>query len=248
MTVDLHPDTVERARERAGGPDDDRPDSIDDVLDRAELGHGEGDPLVEGCESYRDYPDTPEELSNPKWVTFLRELFAHSRVNGYDGAVTELTGANDSGIVGRWRDALERAARTFDLDVPTLFDKGAEERENDREGRLTTILGYEPPADVVDAENPLVVAELYLAGLSVAEVCDVLADYTEGVREGQVRDALRTVGFIHGPTRDEQRDTFEENEGRLGGISMDFSDVEERNPGVNINSEKVESDPNISVE
>jgi len=65
MTGDCHPDAVEKAQERGGRHDTDRPDRMDDVLDRAELGHEEGELLVEGCESYRDYPD-PRPVGEPE--------------------------------------------------------------------------------------------------------------------------------------------------------------------------------------
>lgn len=247
MTVDLHPDTVERARDRGGGPDPERPEHIGDVLDRPEVGHREGDPLV--GDSYGNYPSEPSKLANPKWGAFVRDLLAHPLVDGYDTAVSELTGATDSGSLKRWRKALERAAGAYGVDAPELFDKGAEERQSGREDRLTAILGYEPPEGVVESDNPVLVATLYTQGLSVSEVCDVLGDRAEGqVREGQVRDTLKDVGLLGGSTRQEQREAFEDNHSRLGGVSLDFSESESHNPGVNINAEKVESDPNISVE
>jgi hypothetical protein len=247
MTVDVHPNTVADARHRGGSPAEDRPDTVADVLDRPELGYGEGDPLGP-CDTYEGYP-TAEELSNPKWGTFVSELFAHPLIGGYEDAVDELTEAGDTASLKKWRNALENAARAFDVDAPELFQQGREQREGDREDRLTALLGYEPPEDVVDAENPIMVAELYTLGLSVAEIADLLADHAEGdMRAAQVRDTLRTVGFLEGPTRDAQRETVEENDARLGGVSMDFSETEQRNPGVDISTEKVESDPNISVE
>lgn len=242
MTVGLHPDTVEAAQERGGGPAEDRPEGVDDTLNRPELGRGEGNPLV--ADTYRTYPDAPEQLANPKWGTLVQDLLAHPLVGGYEDGVAELTGANDTSSRKRWRDALEDAADTFGLKAGELFDQGREDREGGREDRLTALLGYEPPADVVGADNPVLVGELYLAGLSVAEVCEVLGDHCEGVREGQVRDALRTVGFLEGATRDEQRDTFEDNDGRLGGVSVSTED----NPGVDVDDEAVATDPNISVQ
>ncbi|KPN29980.1 hypothetical protein SY89_00700 [Halolamina pelagica] len=62
MTVDLHPDTVEEARDRDGSAAEDRPEAISEALEGAELGYGDGEPLV--GDTYDGYPNR-EELSNP---------------------------------------------------------------------------------------------------------------------------------------------------------------------------------------
>jgi hypothetical protein len=56
-------------------------------------------------------------------------------------------------------------------------------------------------------------------------VADTLTPRVVGsVSEGHVRDCLKTVGLLKGRTRDEQQTAFEENEGRLGGMSLDNTD------------------------
>jgi hypothetical protein len=81
--------------------------------------------------------------------------------------------------------------------------------------------------------NPLVVAELYCLGLSVAEVADVLADERDGnVRAGQIRDTLKNAGLLGGRTRDEQRDAFEDKKGDIGGTTVsNLDNDDERESG-----------------
>lgn len=221
MSVDLHPDTVEQARERGGDADADRPDSIDAALEAERLGHNDGEPLV--GDSYADYPSR-DELSNPDRGEFLRDLLSHPKVGGLDDAVEELTGAGDTGTLGDWLATLEAAADAHGLEVDTLTAKG------DQGGgdTLTSLLGYRPPSDMVRRNNPVLVAELYILGLSVSEVAATLSKEVEGsVREGRIRDTLKEIGLLKGPTRGEQREAFEEKDGRIGGSTMTTTETGE---------------------
>lgn len=224
MTLTADPETVAAAQDRGGDVDPERPEEIDATLNREELGFGEGPPLVEGVESYQKYP-SPGSMSNPKYGTLLRRLMSHPLVGGYDDCVTELTGATDSVTRRNYRTALENAAGAFDFDAGELFSQGREEREQGREDRLTALLGYTPPEGMVGPGSPLVVAELYTLGLSADEIADVLGDRMDrAVRVGKVTDTLKRAGLLGGPTRDEERSAFEENEGRLGRTVTDMRD------------------------
>lgn len=219
MTVDLHPSTVEAARERDGAADSDRPEGISDALETEQLGYGEGKPLV--GESYQDYPSRAE-LSNPDQGEFVRDLLSHSQVQGLDDAVAELTGAGDTPTLRKWLSTVEAAAEAHGLDPSTLTAEGSADGGEDT---LTSLLGYEPSEGMVTRNNPVLLAELYTVGLSVTEIADTLTPMVEGsVSEGHVRDILKTVGLLKGRTRDEQQTAFEENEGRLGGVSLDNTD------------------------
>ncbi|GGL28861.1 hypothetical protein GCM10009037_10690 [Halarchaeum grantii] len=219
MTVDLHPTTVEAARDRGGDKDPDRPEGITEALETEQLGYGEGEPLV--GESYQDYPSR-EELSNPARGEFLRDLLAHPCVGGLDDAVAELTGAGDNPTLHKWLSTVEAATEAHSLDVDTLTAKGEDERGQGGTDTLTSVLGYEPPEDLVTRNNPVLIAELYGIGLSVAEVADTLGERVEGhLPEGHVRDTLKTVGLLEGRTREEQREAFEDNDSRLGGTTID---------------------------
>jgi len=234
MTLDLHPETVEEARGRGGDAADNRPEAVNEVLEGDELGYGDGEPLV--GDSYADYPSR-EELSNPDRGEFLRTLLAHPQVGELDNAVEEITGANSTGLLGDWLATLEAAADAHGLDTDTLLAKGEDEREQGGEDTLTSLLGYEPPEDVVHTDNPLLIAELYTLGLSVAEVADTLGERVEGsVREDHVRDTLKEIGLLDGRTREEVREDFEENDSRLGGVTIDNRDSSQ-SKGLTVNAE-----------
>jgi len=221
MTVDLTPETVETARQRDGAPDPDRPERVDEILERETLGYREGKPLVDVRKGgYGAYPER-EELADPKWGTFVRELMAHPLVSGYDDCVAESQGATDTVSQRRWRESLQEAARAFDLDVVDLFEQGSDEQDQGREGRLADVLGYEPPSEVVGPRNSILVGELYTLGCGVTEIVDLLEDHCENVREDHVTDALKGVSLLEGRTRDEQKEAFDDR-GRLsvGGDSI----------------------------
>ena len=146
----------------------------------------------------------------------------------------ELTGAGDSPTLRKWLSTVEAAAEAHGLDTDTLTAKGGDQGGQDR---LTSLLGYEPPADVVHRDNPVLITELYTLGLSVSEVADTLSARVEGsVTEGHVRDTLKTVGLLEGRTRDEQQEAFAENDGRLSQTSHDFSEGGDSN-GLTVNAE-----------
>lgn len=220
MTL-LNAATVEDARDRGGAPAEDRPDRVAKVLeDRETLGYGEGEPLA--AERYSDYPDRPEDLSNPKYYPFCEALMSHPLVGSYSDCVEELTTATDRASINRWEKALEDAAGAYGLDAPTLFSKGEERRKEEPEDRLTELIGFEPPNPSV--ENGLLVATLYAdLGLSCEEIADLCEDHAEGsVRVAAVEDTLRRQGLLEGATREEQADTFEAKDGKLGGTSFSF--------------------------
>jgi len=210
-------DTVEACRERGGEAADERPDRIEEALKTEKVGYGEGEALVGG--TYADYASR-ESLTRPSKGDFVRELLSHPKVGSLDGAVSELTAVGDSAMRSKWRNAVEAAAEVHGLDVDELLAEGEDERAEEKD-RLTELLGYEPHEAMVESDNPLLIAMLYALGLSVEEVADVLGDSVEGsVREAYVRDMLKTVGFLEGRTRDEQREAFSENDAKLGGTTI----------------------------
>jgi len=229
--TDLHPESVEAARERGGAADPERPDSIGDTLNKDKLGYGEGEPLV--GESYESYPSRAE-LSNPDRGEFLQELLSHPLVDGLDTAVEELTGAGDTATLRKWLSTVEAATEAHSLDVDTLLANGEDQGGEDT---LTSLLGYEPPTDVVHRDNPVLIADLYTLGLSVSEIADTLTPRVEGsVSEGHVRDTLKTVGLLEGRTREEQAEAFEDKDSRIGGTTLDFSEGGDSN-GLTVNAE-----------
>lgn len=182
------PETVEACRERAGNADSSRPEEIDEALDRPRLGHGEGDPLV--GESYSGYP-SDRDLTDPKWREFLIELLSHRAVNSWQDASEELSISAGS---------IQNAAEVYGIDADELL--GGEEWQP--QDQLKSILGHAH----VDGTQSLVVAELYVAGLSVAEIAEV----TEAQN---VTDILKNLGLLGGKTTEEGIESFQEREGRL---------------------------------
>jgi hypothetical protein len=230
MTLDLHPDTVGEARYRGGDADPDRPEAIDEAINTDKLGYGKGEPLV--GESYQDYPNR-SELSNPVHGTFLRSLLQHSKVATLADAIAELTGANTTATLQKWLSTVEAAAEAHGLDVDTLLAEG----DNEGGDVLEAVLGYEPPEAVVTSDNPLLVASLYNAGLSASEIATLLESKVEGsVSEGSVKDSLKETGLLDGRTRDAQVESFEKNDGRLGGTTMTTTETGNSN-GLTVSAE-----------
>ena len=220
MSLDLHPDTVSDCRQRGGAAAEDRPEAITEALETDQLGYGDGEPLI--GDSYQDYP-SKADLSNPDSGDFLRRLLGHNKVSSLSDVVAELTAGRDSGHLSDWLATLETATEVHGLDVDTLTAKGSADEGRDG-SRLSIILGYEPPSDVIDVDNSILIGELYTAGLSVEEIASLLSEHAEGdVREGSVSDSLKKVGLLEGRTRDQQREAFEEKGGRIGGTTFENS-------------------------
>jgi len=215
MTVALDPDTVEAARNRDGAPAEDRPERIADALGGPTVGRGEGDPLA--AENYARYPDAdnPESLSNPKWSPLLRSLLDHSAVTDFEDAANELAGAEGGPNLEQWTEAIRRAASALQIDPP--FDDG--DGGDDARDTLTTVLGH-PVPDNAEPTNPILVAECYVAGLSVSEAATVLSEYTDrDIQPMKVRDILKQVDLLPGHEGEGPK-TSEEEDIRLGGTTV----------------------------
>ena len=196
--------TVEGAHQRGGGRKVGRESHIDEVLNSDCLGYQSGQPLV--GDNYDSYPHF-SELSQPQWMGFLRDLFSHSLITDISDAREELTGVTADTMVSKWEESLEKASDLFNIDTQTLFEQGS---TVSTDSKLKQILDYEPADSLIDSENPLLVSELYLEGLSVEEISDLL----EG-DSGNVRDTLKAVNLLEGTTKQEQRTAFEKNDGHL---------------------------------
>lgn len=196
--------TVEGAQQRGGGRKVGRESHIDEVLNSDCLGYQSGQPLV--GDNYDSYPHF-SDLSQPQWMGFLRDLFSHQLIKGYEDARKELTSVTAGTMVSEWEDNLEQAAELFNIDTQALFEQGS---TVSTDSKLKQILDYEPADSLIDSENPLLVSELYLEGLSVEEIAELL----EG-DGAQVRDSLKAVDLLEGDTQEEQTTAFEERNGRL---------------------------------
>ena len=200
----LNETTVEGAQQRGGGRKVGRESHIDEILNSDCLGYQSGDPLV--GEDYSSYPDF-NELSQPQSYGFIRELLSHKLVKSFTDARKELTNADAGGIPEEFETGLEKATELFGIDTQALFEQG---ETPSKDSKLSQILDYEPAEELKDCENPLLVSELYLKGLSVEEIAELL----EG-DGAQVRDSLKAVDLLEGDTQEEQTTAFEERNGRL---------------------------------
>lgn len=231
---------VESARQRDGDAAEDRSERVDEILTRPRLGHGESDPLV--GDDYDEYPEQPDDLTTPEARPFVSELFASPLVSNLRDAVEETTPATgDSQIVQKWRDAFERATEVFGVETQGSDDERDERATDDRLAELTP----DVPDDMVTPSNPLVVAHMYADGLSCDEIAEVFSDDSDTrVKASQIRRVLRSTGLITAGGEDS------EPSHRLGGASMSLRDTPSPagNSGVNINTEAVARDPNVSVE
>lgn len=213
--MNLSEKTVEQCRDRGGDAAEDRDESLEDALTQPQLGFRDGQPLA--ADSYGQYPERTD-LARPEYGDFLERLLGHDMVGDAGDAVAELTGANDRGALTDWVRTVEAAAEAHGLDTDSLFEGGGQEGGSP----LTAVVGYEPPADMVESDNPLLIAELYASGLSVEEIADTLSQEVDGsVTPAAVRDSLKDVGLIEGKTRAETMSDFEDNGARLGGASME---------------------------
>jgi len=192
MTLELTESKVTELRQRDGDKAEDR-DAIDG-LDRGQLGHSEGEPLV--GDSYDEYPNR-EELGDPSNKELLRKLSEHDLVGGSDDMVAELTGISVPDMLSKWLADLEAALDLFEIQITPATEP---------EPVLESILGYEPAGGVVDSHNPLITVELYERGLSVSEIIEIYSlEGLTSVDKSQVRDSLKNVGLLDGSTTAEQQ-------------------------------------------
>ena len=216
----LSNDVINDARRRDGGIDEGRDNDINELLDTDQLGYGKGQPLE--ADSYDEYP-TLNDLSNPQQRPFIVDLLSNDNVNTIDDVVNEILGANSGTIVREWRSAVEQAIDVFDINADELLQQGS--NEDNSVDKLTEIVGYDLAEELRDGGNPLLLSVLYLEhGLSTDEISELL-----DTDEPTVRDKLTAVGLIGGKTRQQQRQAFEDNGGRLShndsssGLTIDTS-------------------------
>jgi hypothetical protein len=208
--------TVTACRERNGAAKKERASRIDDALSRPKLGHRNGEPILDGY-SYDHYP-SKGDLSDPSWRSFLIKLFSHYLIRSYEDAATELTGATGTHL-GKFEDALQKAANLYDLNADSLFEDG----EPPQESRLTEILGEEPHEAIISPRNPMLVGEMYRLGMSVREITDVLADEVDNATKETIRNTLKRCALIDGKPSDDAPTgsvPLEEKDVRLGGTTI----------------------------
>lgn len=218
-------ETVEEARQRGGAALEDRDDSIDTVLVSDTIGYGDGSPLVEGVDSYEKYPSR-SELADPRTANLLRRLFSHDLIGSIEDATRELTGVRDESTFRDWRSDLEASATLHGIDNAALFEDSRE--EPDTKEVVSEILGYDVEGSMLD--SVLLISSLYIRGLSVEEIGEVLE-----LGETDVRDRLKSVGLLNGRTTEEQTQAYRQNGGRLShtNSSVNYEAVE-RNDSVRV--------------
>ena len=162
-------------------------------------------------------------MSHPQQWPFLVDLLSNYNVNTIDDAINEILGSSGGTIVSEWRSAVEQAIEVFDINADELLQQG--NNDNNSVDKLTEIVGYNLAEELRDGGNPLLLSVLYLEhGLSTDEISELL-----DTDEPTVRDKLTAVGLIGGKTRQQQRQAFEDNGGRLshndsdGGVTIDVS-------------------------
>jgi len=217
MSVKLTEDKVAELRQRGGDKAEGR-DAVDG-LDRGQLGHNSGEPLV--GDSYDDYPSR-KDLGDPSNKELLRKLAEHDLVGGTDDMVSELTGISVPDMLTKWISDLEAALDLFEIQITPATEP---------EPILKSILGYEPAGGVVTSHNPLITVELYEHGLSVSEIVEVYnLEGAKSVDKSQVRDSLKNVGLLDGPTTAKQQkqwrnDKYEVNRPRSGDNGTEAVDL-----------------------
>lgn len=225
---------VATARERDGDRVEDRSERVEDLLNGDRLGYGEGDPLA--ADSYQNYPDNPTQLSAPKWRDWVEGLLSHPTVGSYSDAVAEATPTADQVSISRWREAIQNATNTAQLDAGELFDLTDDGEQNATEDPLS-VLTEAWPDDAVRSDNPLVVANLYAGrGCSVGEIARLF-----DCSEDHVRGVLRQCGLLEG-AENGTVDPTDVKDLRLGGTTVSNLDNEERSSsgGLSVNASDFE--------
>lgn len=218
-------ETVEEARQRGGNAAEDRPSRIDNTLVSDTIGYNEGEPLVEGVTNYQEYP-LRSELADPSTADFLRRLFGHELIGSIEDATRELTGVRDESTFRDWVSDLEAAATLHSIDNAAFEDS---REEPATEEVVSNILDYEVGEGMLDSNNTLLLSALYVEGLSVDEIAEVLE-----IRETGVRDSLKEVGLLNGRTTEEQTQAYRKNGGRLSHSSSVNYEAVERNDSVSV--------------
>jgi len=195
----LNETNVQKCRQRAGSAANDRPDSIDDVLDRDKLGYNDGQPLA--ADSYDEYPNY-QDLASPEYEDMLTCLAKHDRVSNASDIVSEFCGASHTPLLEDWLQAVEKALDLFSINITEATE------QNDL---LSEVLNYQPAAVFVENASPMLIAELYICGLSTSEIEDVFESTETHITERQVRDKLREIGLLAGKTQSEQTEDGREN-------------------------------------
>jgi hypothetical protein len=213
---------VADARDRGGGPREDRPEEAEKALnvEDARVGFQNGTPLLE--RDYGSYP-TGQEILRPSARDALEAVATHDRVGDVSDIGNELR-ANESTV--------QTALDLHGIDPPTdggSFDTvAADEIAVPLHGTVQMDHLRTPLYD--DAR---LLGHLYITiGYGVGEIREYLEfemnrgrDPTKApwsVREAEVRDALEAVGLLDG--RDPEPRTAENDDVRLGGPTLDYSD------------------------
>mgnify|MGYP000179695443 CR=1 FL=1 len=219
MNIDC--ETVAQCRDRGGASLEDRDSTVGETLVEDSVGYQEGSCLI--GDSYSDYPDR-EDLANPQHGEFIRELLSHELVGSWSDAVKEMTGARTEGMMRKWLSDLERASELHGHDVQELLANARKPPETSE--LISEILGYDVDGSMVDSSRVLVLSALYVEGLSISEISDVL-----GTDETSVSDTLKSVGLLAGATTDEQTDSFRRQYGEINrpssGASVNHKAVSE---------------------
>lgn len=220
--LDISTETVAECKERNGDALEDRPSRIDNTIVSDTIGYNDGEPLVEGVTSYSEYP-SKAELSHPEYGDFLRRLFSHDLIGGFDDATAELTAIRADSVLSDWINSVKKAADLHSIDSEDLFADSRE--EPDTAEAVSNILGYDVEESMLQS-NTLVWSALYLVGCSTEEIAELLE-----IRETDVKDRLKSVNLIGGKTTDEQQEAFREKRGEVnrpsGGVSVNHTAVEE---------------------
>lgn len=194
----MNAEALQEARDRNGAKDPSRDDEIDEILaPKEKVGFQVEEPLL-NC-SYSSYP-RHDELLRPDAHDALQALAEHDLVTDVEDISSEL---------GTDEDTVEKALNLHSIEAPEGFEIEV------NQDRLTAILG-DIPDDMRSANNPIVVSALYLKGLSLSEIADVLQESTDArtVRERDTRQVLIDCGILDGESSSEMEKRLKQGRGR----------------------------------
>lgn len=205
--------------DRDGEPRDDRPEAVDEFFEPEEaVGFEEGLPLLD-----KEYEEYAESVLSPEAHADVWGVARHDMVTSVEDVASELDTTTDK---------VAKALTIHDIEKP---EGGGSFDSVEQEGYIEV-----PLCGAVDTthlrtpiyEDARLLDHLYVqCGLGVSEIQTVLEDGMNAgraseksrwrVTEQQIRTALEDVALIEAETTDDRR----EDDLRLGGTSLDFSET-----------------------
>lgn len=212
--MNLDGNAFRRAYARDGAAADERPEKVDNAMNpRQMVGFEQEEPLLD--KDYDDYYRN-DSLLFPRASDDLAALAEHELIADVEDMASEL-GSRD--------DKVEKALEIHDIEEPN----GRDVTDTDRLHELVP----DVPERLVTTQSPILVMHLYVMGLSVGEISDVLSETMpdhKSISPSTVTQCLIDAHVLPGETstsakRRRKNARGEINRASNGGISIHPEDL-----------------------